>query len=46
MYKVTKTKTWIKDMQQHIDDMEKEGWTLVSHSHATDHLVVTYIWKK
>lgn len=46
MYKVTKTAPWVKTIQQHVDEMEKQGWKLVSHSHATGTCVVTYVWEK
>lgn len=46
MYKVTKTGPLVKTIQEHVNEMEKQGWKLVSHSHGTGNPVVTYIWEK
>ena len=44
MYKVIKCKSWVKDLQKHCDAMEKEGWTLISHSSNTTTVGFTLIW--
>jgi len=46
MYKVTKCKPWVKDLQKHCDAMEKEGWTLISHSSNSATAGFTFVWYK
>ena len=46
MYKVTKCKPWVEDLQKHCDEMEKSGWTLISHSSNSATAGFTFIWYK
>lgn len=44
MYKVTKCKSWVKDLQKHCAAMEKRRLNLISHSSNTTTVGFTLIW--
>ena len=46
MYKITKCKAWVEDLQKHCDKMERDGWTLISHSSNSATVGFTFIWYK